>query len=344
MLREYLTEEELAESVGTYYDVGLDWIRAEGTACEFRRADGSLIAKLVPGVIGQDQCNLAVANYTAAGKQISTNRGAAAGAPGRRALNKYSRGSAAQTGIIGYFDSANSKAPCRLTRFSREHFAEYTAGLPFICAIDRAFAAACPEARERQYAAVPDAFRIENTAFSTVTVNYNFRTSLHKDSGDYRSGFGTLCICSEGAAAEGGYVLFPRYHLAIKVRTGDFLAMDVHEWHCTSAFESAAGYRLAFICYLRERIQKCEEINRRLLTFNGSSDDNPVPWKTEDMIAGIIPNGQKELGADGRSWVLQDENYRLTYKFKRYVLFDKKNAKTIHNLIPAWEWTRQRDP
>ena len=30
---------------------------------------------------------------------------------------------------------------------------------------------------------------------------------------------------------EGAYTGFPQYGVAANVRTGDFLAMDVHEWH-----------------------------------------------------------------------------------------------------------------
>ena len=33
---------------------------------------------------------------------------------------------------------------------------------------------------------------IKDTVFTTVTVNKNFRTALHKDSGDLKNGFGNL--------------------------------------------------------------------------------------------------------------------------------------------------------
>jgi hypothetical protein len=31
-----------------------------------------------------------------------------------------------------------------------------------------------------------------------------------------------------------GYTLFPQYQFGMDCRNGDFLAMDVHTWHCNS--------------------------------------------------------------------------------------------------------------
>ena len=32
----------------------------------------------------------------------------------------------------------------------------------------------------------------------------------------------------------GGYTCFPQFGIGVDVRRGDFLAMDVHEWHMTT--------------------------------------------------------------------------------------------------------------
>ena len=42
-------------------------------------------------------------------------------------------------------------------------------------------------------------FAIGNTAFSTVTINYSWRTALHKDAGDYMDGFGNLIVIEDTA-------------------------------------------------------------------------------------------------------------------------------------------------
>jgi hypothetical protein len=40
-------------------------------------------------------------------------------------------------------------------------------------------------------------FIIKDTAFSTVTVNKNFRTAGHYDNGDLKEGFGNLGVISQ---------------------------------------------------------------------------------------------------------------------------------------------------
>jgi hypothetical protein len=132
-------------------------------------------------------------------------------------------------------------------------------------------------------------FRIKNTAFSSVTLNRNFRTGLHQDAGDFREGFGNLSVIERGEYS-GGYTIFPRYGVGIDLRTGDFVAMDVHEWHCnTELYEtpeqakrnkklpdiykddpetgtqgSNKPYsRVSFVCYLREKLRQCKEGDTR---------------------------------------------------------------------------------
>ena len=102
-------------------------------------------------------------------------------------------------------------------------------------------------------------FVIGNTAFSTLTINYNWRTALHQDAGDYKDGFGNLVILEEGKY-KGGELGFPRYKVAVDVRNGDFLAMNVHEWHCnTKIVPKTKDYtRLSIVSYLREKMLRCK--------------------------------------------------------------------------------------
>ena len=99
----------------------------------------------------------------------------------------------------------------------------------------------------------PD-FQIPETAFSTMTVNYNYQSANHKDAGDLDEGFGNLIvlerdqcvkdsISSSGAATryEGGLLGFPQYGVALDVRQGDFCAVNVHEWHCNTKITPSIG-------------------------------------------------------------------------------------------------------
>ena len=205
---------------------------------------------------------------------------------------------------IGYYEGAKNFAdlPCRLTHFTRTNFEKYNEGLKFLQRIDKLFQRLIPEAHHRQLkrADTKPHLKIPKTSFSTITINRNFRTALHRDAGDFREGFGNLTVIERGKY-HGGYTVFPQFGVGIDLRNNDFVAMDVHQWHSnTPIYETeedkaynetldddyhdnpdvgTAGLykkytRLSFVCYLREKIANCpnkEEINPQYLTKSGHS-------------------------------------------------------------------------
>jgi hypothetical protein len=194
--------------------------------------------------------------------------------------------------VLGYFESTPfMKLPCRLTTYTQTYFKYYQQGLPFITAIDAQFKKLIPDRHKKQFerAKKKSFYQIEDTAFSSLTINRNFRTALHQDAGDYKEGYGNLSVVERGKY-HGGYTLFPQYGVGIDLRTGDFVAMDVHEWHCnsklyetnedkkhneslpeifrhdpsTGTMGSTDKYsRISFVCYLREKIIDCDEKETR---------------------------------------------------------------------------------
>lgn len=337
-------ESDAAMIAGMFWDIGADWLVLDNPneSATIMKADGGMLCKVVRRAIPKELCDLGYHSFVEAGRMVTTNRGHAAGAQTREHLDKYERGKAANSGIIGYLDSSNHKRPCRLTEFSRSHLQEYTAGLPFIRHINKCFKEYVPFAYEMQSgeAAKSPEFVIEDTVFSTVTVNWNFRTALHKDSGDFRHGFGNLSVVTDGIT--GGYLLFPQFHVAVSLFTGDYLAADVHEWHCNSPMTLTKhdGYRLSFVCYLREKIGKCADVNRRLGQITG--DLSGKEWDTSrlyhDIFDGNVPDKEELTVEDARWWCMQNEKYVLTYKKKRYKLYDKTTRNIVYNLLPAWEY------
>jgi hypothetical protein len=188
--------------------------------------------------------------------------------------------------VLGYFEKTPFMGlPCRLTSYTQLYFEQYKAGTPYIEAIDELFKKLVPDRYAIQYkrAKGNPAFQIADTSFSSVTINRNFRTGLHQDAGDLREGFGNLSVIERGKYS-GGYTIFPRYKVGINLRTGDFVAMDVHEWHCNTElkedmqdkkFNSSIPEiyrndketgtqgidklfsRVSFVCYLREKLADC---------------------------------------------------------------------------------------
>ena len=132
-----------------------------------------------------------------------------------------------------------------------------------------------PEAHLKQLtraSKTPD-FQILDTAFSTATINYNWQTALHRDAGDFEEGFGNLVILEDPGKErmkwKGGFLGFPQYKVAVDVRNGDYLAMDVHQWHANTeiipidkSHHSKAELehaRLSIVSYLRKNMIKCEK-------------------------------------------------------------------------------------
>ena len=192
------------------------------------------------------------------------------------------------SGVIGSYEKTPFLGqPCRLTGYTRRGLKQYMHGIPFIEAIDSEFKELVPEAHKKQLAAAAKKpmYQIADTAFSTLTVNMNFRTALHKDAGDFQEGFGNLSVIEWGKY-HGGETMFPQYGVGINLRTGDFVAMDVHQWHCNSGITQTAEdkkfndalpdirtrdattgvvgsqekfQRISFVCYFREKIAACSE-------------------------------------------------------------------------------------
>ena len=213
---------------------------------------------------------------------------------------------------IGFYEESKNfcKLPCRLTHFTRTNYDKYKNGIPFIQKIDQMFKKLIPDSHEKQLiqANKKPHLKIPETSFSTITINRNFRTALHRDAGDFKGGFGNLTVVERGKY-HGGYTVFPQFGVGVDVRSGDFLAMDVHQWHSnTKIFETKEDKkynetlessfkdnpevgtvgiyekytRLTFVCYLREKIRNCpDEIPEEFLKASGHSkiilkEDNSI--------------------------------------------------------------------
>ncbi|NDB85462.1 MAG: hypothetical protein EB127_22585, partial [Alphaproteobacteria bacterium] len=62
------------------------------------------------------------------------------------------------------------------------------------------------------------------------------------DAGDFKDGYGNLTVLERGKY-QGGYTLFPQFSVGFDLRMGDFLAMDVHQWHCNTEMTETAEDR-----------------------------------------------------------------------------------------------------
>ena len=188
---------------------------------------------------------------------------------------------------IGYFDKTKNMGndlPCRLTHFTRENIKKYEAGLPYLEEISDNYKILNETAYMKQLERAnlkPD-FKIDNTPFSTFTINRNFRTALHKDAGDF-GGVACLSVLEEGKY-NGGLFVIPRFGIGVNIRQGDILVADVHQYHANTELWTTPEQdkyniklgktikdnievgtvgseynftRISFVCYLREKLINC---------------------------------------------------------------------------------------
>lgn len=237
---------------------------------------GLLVAKFRKSVFPLDKLKLGYESFKDS-IEWTEGRGAASGASRKRiradgSIANTTVGEFVQSGNVGFMDPSAMIRYCRKTAFARDYFEKFTAGIPFVEEVDRLYKELCPEHYriQKNYAeGTNQNYVIGKTAFTTVTVNRNFITAVHKDSGDLPQGFGNLVIYREGDWS-GSYFTLPQYRLAFDVRNGDILFVDVHRWHGNTPYENfdpeRGDLRIAFVLYYREYMIKCgsptEELKR----------------------------------------------------------------------------------
>ena len=278
-----------------------------------KKGQETLLLKLRVGVLDMDNCKNAFGALKKQASKWNSNRGAAAGKINLKSLpthitrdniiqrdnyrvfyktssgknSKDSISNRVRSNIIGYFDMPDRnligqgiKNPpqCRQTQFTRDQVDKWGLALPIITEASEQFRQLVPDRWRIQYnrARLTPKYQIGNTAYSTVTINYNYRSANHKDAGDLEEGFGNLLVlekdkCEPGPDVykyEGGFLGFPRYGIAVDVRQGDYLAMNVHEWHANTrlicgcpagrACKNPEHFgRLSLVCYLRKNMIVC---------------------------------------------------------------------------------------
>jgi hypothetical protein len=172
------------------------------------------------------------------------------------------------TNIIGFFDTFSPKQKyllkqqgkqilnVRECRFNMDNPEKFKKMIPLIKEIDEYYEKYIPDNYAKQKKkANQTPFKIPNTAFTTITTNVNFRTTIHKDKGDDAEGFGNLAVIEKGKYT-GGETCLPQYGIGVDVRNNDILYMDVHEWHGNLPIKliDKNATRLSIVCYLRYNI------------------------------------------------------------------------------------------
>ena len=211
--------------------------------------------------------------------ELTEGRGISSGSSHKRirkdgSVSNITVGNKVFSGNVGFMDSGAMVKYCRKTAFARDYFDKFTQGIPFVQFVDAKYKELAPVHYAKQIAIATGTnrnYRIADTSFTTVTVNRNFATAVHKDSGDYPEGFGNLIIYRQGNY-EGSYFCLPEYRIAIDLQNTDILFVDVHTWHGNTPYKNCSDdyMRIAFVMYYREYMYKCKQPKEEL--FNAKME------------------------------------------------------------------------
>ena len=175
-------------------------------------------------------------------------------------ISKSPKAKAVASSIIGYSDRYPRIPYCRRTMFTQRNWLHYNNCLPYIREVNNFFKDYLPKRyniQKKMCEKTSQDFVIKDTAFSTVTVNKNFRTASHYDAGDLKEGFGNLGVLSLGEY-EGSITVIPKYGIGLDLKDGDLALFDVHELHGNTELKKKGWYeRISVVCYYREKMIYC---------------------------------------------------------------------------------------
>lgn len=171
------------------------------------------------------------------------------------------------SGVVGAYDRTTRFPYCRLTAFNMHEFDKFKKAWPIIKLVDMIYATLMPDHYKKQRAQADKTakdFVIKDTSFTTVTVNKNYATAVHKDAGDFKDGFGNLVALRKGSYT-GGYFTLIRWGVGFDLQNGDVLLTNVHEWHANTPMKMDKGaVRLSLVMYYRENMIKCGTMAQEL--------------------------------------------------------------------------------
>lgn len=271
-LKKQLTDDQAEKLKGKYLtDKNYDLLITEDA--DGYDMNGKLLFRFRKNAIPLETLKLGVNSFKDS-IETTESRGYASGSSHKRvrkdgSISNITVGNKVESGNVGFMDAGAMVKYCRKTAFAKNYFDKFKSGVPFVQFIDKKYQELCPLHYSKQKAisqGTNQNYIIENTCFTTVTVNKNFRTAVHQDAGDYPDGFGNLIAYREGTWT-GGYFCLPQYRVAIDLQNTDLLFVDVHKWHGNTNFIDNNNdlFRISFVLYYREYMYKCKQPKEELL-------------------------------------------------------------------------------
>jgi len=164
------------------------------------------------------------------------------------------------SGIAGYFDRYPRIPYGRATSYTEKNLEKFALCYPYLRKLNQQFKELIPgrwKAQRNEADKLDPRFLIDDTVFTTLTVNHNWRTACHRDAGDLTVGFSNICGVTgpEGKGWKGGQFILPEYRIAINLQPGDMLLVNNHAGiHGNDELIGEDNDRMTIVAYFREKM------------------------------------------------------------------------------------------
>lgn len=164
------------------------------------------------------------------------------------------------SGIAGYFDRYPRIPHGRVCSYNEKNPEKFAMAFPYLRKLNNQFKELLPVRwgnQRREADKIDPRFLVDETVFTTLTVNHNWRTACHRDAGDLHEGFSNICGITgpEGKGWKGAEFILPEYRIGINLQPGDMLLVNNHGGiHGNDALIGDDNDRLTLVCYFREKM------------------------------------------------------------------------------------------
>lgn len=164
------------------------------------------------------------------------------------------------SGIAGYFDRYPRIPHGRVCSYNDKNPDKFKLAFPYLRKLNSQFKELLPVRwgnQRREADKLDPRFLVDETVFTTLTVNHNWRTACHRDAGDLHEGFSNICGITgpEGKGWKGAEFILPEYRIGVNLQPGDMLLVNNHGGiHGNDELLGEDNDRLTLVCYFREKM------------------------------------------------------------------------------------------
>ena len=198
------------------------------------------------------------------------------------------------SGVAGYYSRYPRIPYGRATAFTEKNPESFAKSFPYLRKLNHCFSELLPNRYSNQRAAadkLDKRFLIDDTVFTTLTVNHNFRTACHRDAGDLDTGFSNLSALGKGW--DGAELILPQYRVAVKLEPGDLLLVANHTAiHANAPLAGDNPDRMTIVAYFREDMLETkgweyEQLRKQYVDERRLNEKHPL-WRP--LWNGVSPN------------------------------------------------------